>query len=83
MGGHQAVAIIHRRELAAAEDVEAVRERLADDYSARHLTARGAARHGHIDEVIRPGETRGRLAWALDALSTRRGAGGSIRNIPL
>jgi acetyl-CoA carboxylase carboxyltransferase component len=83
MGAHQAVGIIHRRDLAAADDVNRVRERLADDYSARHLTARGAARHGHIDEVIRPGETRGRLAWALDAVSTLRGASGSVRNIPL
>jgi acetyl-CoA carboxylase carboxyltransferase component len=83
MGAHQAVGIIHRRELAAAEDDAGVRERLADDYAARHLTARAAARHGYIDEVIRPAETRGRLGWALDALPARKGGGGRVRNIPL
>jgi acetyl-CoA carboxylase carboxyltransferase component len=83
MGAQQAVGLIHRRELAAAEDAAAARERRADNYAAQHLSARGAARRGHIDEVIPPEETRGRLAWALDASSARRGGCGRIRNIPL
>jgi acetyl-CoA carboxylase carboxyltransferase component len=83
MGARQAVGVVHRRELAAADDPEALRTRLADDYAARHLTARSAARSGHVDEVIRPGETRGRVSAALSALASRRGGCGNVRNIPL
>ena len=63
---------MHRRELAAAADPAAERRRLADDYAARHLSARAAAAAGHIDEVILPTETRGRLAWALGTMRARR-----------
>jgi acetyl-CoA carboxylase carboxyltransferase component len=83
MGARQAVGVVHRRELAAAEDPEALLTKLADDYAARHLTARSAARSGHVDEVIRPGETRGRVGAALSALASRKGGCGNVRNIPL
>ena len=72
MGPEQAVGIVHRRELAAAEDPAAARRRLAEDYAARHLSARAAAAAGHIDEVIRPTETRARLAWALATMQRPR-----------
>ena len=68
----------------AAHDPAATRERLAGEYAARHLEARAAARGGHIDEVILPGETRVRLAWALSvAAASDRGVRGNVRNIPL
>jgi methylmalonyl-CoA decarboxylase subunit alpha len=82
MGAEQAVGVIHRRELAAADDVDATRRRLADAYAARHLTAEGAARCGAVDDVIRPPETRDRLAWALTTL-TASVPGPRNRNIPL
>jgi acetyl-CoA carboxylase carboxyltransferase component len=71
MGAEQAVGIIHRRELADAEDAATARKRLADAYAARHLSARSAARDGCIDEVVRPTETRARLTLALATLGNR------------
>jgi acetyl-CoA carboxylase carboxyltransferase component len=81
MGAAQAVGIIHRRELAGPDGGEA-RERLAAAYAQEHLAATAAAAGGHIDEVISPHETRGRL---IDALSTEAGRRDDhrIRNIPL
>ncbi|HET9074849.1 MAG TPA: acyl-CoA carboxylase subunit beta [Solirubrobacteraceae bacterium] len=69
MGSQPAVGIIHRREIAAAEDPEAVRLQLADAYAEAHLRPDVAARQGHIDELIEPSDTRERLAWALRSLS--------------
>jgi acetyl-CoA carboxylase carboxyltransferase component len=82
MGAHQAVGVVHKRALAAASDPEQERTRLADAYATEHLSAAAAARLGAVDEVIRPPETRGRLAWALSTLSRTREAG-TVGNIPL
>jgi acetyl-CoA carboxylase carboxyltransferase component len=67
MGARQAVGIVHRRELAAAEDPEAARDALADAYAEEHLTAAAAAAGGVIDEVVAPTDTRARVAAALHA----------------
>jgi acetyl-CoA carboxylase carboxyltransferase component len=82
MGPKQAVGIINRRELAAAEDPDAERDRLADVYTEEHLRATVAAADGFVDEVIEPAATRARLAWGLATLA---GAGTRIHrsNIPL
>jgi len=82
MGPSQAVGIIHRREIAAADDPEEERKRLADLYQERQL-ALAAARQGVIDEVILPIETRPRLAAALHALAAKTGGRGGAGNIPL
>ena len=68
---------------ALAGDPETERRRLADAYASRHLDARTAAREGYIDEVVHPGETRGRVAWALGTLATRNREADRVRNIPL
>jgi acetyl-CoA carboxylase carboxyltransferase component len=72
MGAKPAVGIIHRRELAAAEDPEAVRETLAEAYAEQHLRPEVAAQVGHIDEIIDPVQTRTRVAWALKSLEHAR-----------
>jgi len=82
MGPKQAVGIIHRREIAAAADPDAARERLAGDYARDHMRADVAAGSGHVDEIIEPADTRARLDWGLTTL------GGAARgsrkgNIPL
>jgi acetyl-CoA carboxylase carboxyltransferase component len=81
MGAEQAVGVVHRRALAVAADPAAERRRLAEEYSVEHVSAQAAARTGAVDEVIRPGETRSRLAWALSTMtrsyrSTQTGARG-------
>jgi len=82
MGAEQAVGVVHRRALAAAADPGQERKRLADAYALEHLSASAAARMGAVDEVIRPPETRERLAWALSTLGRTREPG-TTRNIPL
>jgi acetyl-CoA carboxylase carboxyltransferase component len=68
MGASPAVGIIHRRELAAAEDPDAARETLAERYASQHLRPQVAAAAGYVDELIAPPATRGRVAWALRSL---------------
>ena len=68
MGAKPAVGIIHRRELAAADDPEATREDLAQRYAETQLRPDVAARAGYIDELINPADTRRRLAWAFGSL---------------
>ena len=68
MGAKPAVGIIHRRELAAAEDPDGERERLAARYAEAQLRPHVAAGSGYIDELISPHETRRRLSWAFRSL---------------
>ena len=63
MGPTQAVQVVNRREIAAGADAQA----LADAYAAEHLPVRVAAPRGFIDEIVAPGETRERIAFALEA----------------
>jgi acetyl-CoA carboxylase carboxyltransferase component len=70
MAATQAVGIAERRRLAQADGGD-LRERLAAAYAAEHLTAGAAAASGFVDEVIDPGATRDRLAWALATLERR------------
>ena len=68
MGAKPAVKIVHRRDLAAAEDPEAAGERLAAEYAQAHLRPEVAASEGYVDELIAPAQTRARLAWAFASL---------------
>jgi acetyl-CoA carboxylase carboxyltransferase component len=73
MAARSAVGIINRRELAAADDPDAARDGLAARYAETNLCPRVAAADGHIDELISPGQTRSRLAWALRSFSPEVG----------
>ena len=68
MGARPAVGIIHRRQLAAADDDTALRDRLIAEYEDTHLRPEVAARDGFVDELIEPWETRDRIAGALGVL---------------
>ena len=72
MAARAAVGVVHRRELRAADDVEAVRARLADEYADEHLRAEAAAASGFVDELVEPAQTRERLAYALWTLAGHR-----------
>jgi acetyl-CoA carboxylase carboxyltransferase component len=83
MGPKQAVDLVHRREIAAADDPVATRERLATAYAEEHLTARAAAAEGVIDELVPPSDTRARITGALQTLATPDRPFRRARNIPL
>ena len=72
MGARPAVGIIHRRELAAADDPDAERDRLARQYAHQQLRPQVAAGSGYIDELISPSDTRARLSWAFASMSGSR-----------
>ena len=71
MAARQAVGIVHRRELAAADHRDTALAELAAGYADEHLTADRAAAAGFVDEVIDPRATRERIAWALATLERR------------
>ena len=50
----------------------AARDRLADHYEHTQLRPQMAAGAGHVDELIAPGQTRSRLAWAFRSLEACR-----------
>lgn len=73
MGPGGAVALLHRRELAAAEDPTALRDELAAEYRENVARPYVAAEAGIVEDVIFPEETRGRMADALQMLMYREG----------
>ena len=72
MGPDGAVNIIFRQKITEAEDKEAVREKLVEDYRIKFANPYIAAARGYVDEVIEPKETRPRLIQALEMLQTKR-----------
>ena len=82
MGAKAAVGILHRRALAAApeDEREALHAKLAEHHEQIAGGVDRAVAIGVVDEVIKPAQTRRRLAEALAAAPAGRGAHG---NIPL
>lgn len=82
MGAAAAVNILHRKKLAATppEEREALRAQLIEEQIRVAGGVNRALEIGVIDEVIKPSETRRRLAEAIAAAPAARGAHG---NIPL
>jgi propionyl-CoA/long-chain acyl-CoA carboxylase carboxyl transferase subunit len=72
MGAQGAVNILYRRELAAAGDPTALRERLVTEYEDTLANPYIAAERGYVDAVIRPAETRQQVTTALRALRSKR-----------
>jgi propionyl-CoA carboxylase beta chain len=72
MGGQGAVNILYRKELAAADDPNAERLRLLDEYQDTLANPYMAAERGYIDRVILPHETRAMVTRALRALRNKR-----------
>jgi acetyl-CoA carboxylase carboxyltransferase component len=83
MGAKQAVTIVNRRDIAAAEDPVAARDAFAAEYAAEHLSASIAAAEGHVDEIIPPDDTRRRLCEARFTLGAAATGAPGVRNIPL
>ena len=72
MGPEGAVNIIFRNELAKAEDANAERTRLTNDYREKFANPFKAAELGYVDEVILPEQTREKLVRALEMLKDKR-----------
>ena len=72
MGAQGAVNILYRRELAAADDPEALRAERVAEYEDTLANPYIAAERGYVDTVIRPAETRSQVIRALRALRTKR-----------
>ena len=72
MGPDGAVNIIHRREIAAADDPVAKKAELVEEYRELFANPYIAAQRGYIDDVIEPAETRPRLINALHMLQNKR-----------
>ena len=85
MGPDGAVNIIFRKEISEAEDQEAERARLIDEYRERFANPYVAAARGYIDDVIEPRETRPRLIQSLQMLQNKRDSNPPKKhgNIPL
>ena len=71
MGAEGAANILHRKQIADAEDPTAERKRLEEEYRQKYLNPYAAARAGYIDEVIEPAQTRQKLIEALELLANK------------
>jgi len=72
MGSDGAVNIIFKGQIAGADDPDAERLKLIDEYKKNFANPYRAADLGYIDEVIKPEDTRHRIALALDMLDGKR-----------
>ena len=72
MGADGAVNILSRKEIVAAENPDAKRKELQDDYREKFANPYRAAELGYIDEVIEPSVTRPRLIRSFELLANKR-----------
>lgn len=71
MGPEGAIEVIHRKEIEASPEPDALRKRLAVEYRKKFANPYVAASRGIIDEVIRPSATRGRLISSFESLQNK------------
>jgi propionyl-CoA carboxylase beta chain len=85
MGSDGAVNIISRAQIMQAEDPEAERARLIEEYKEQFANPYRAADLGFVDEVIRPEDTRPRVISAFEMLDGKRQSNPPKKhgNIPL
>ncbi len=76
MGPEGAVNVVNRRELASADNAEALRAKLVTEYRNTHATPYYSAERGILDNVIEPAQTRPVLIAALEMLREQ------LRNVP-
>ena len=72
MGPDGAVNIVFRKELESAEDPEARRAELVEEYREQFANPFTAAERGYVDDVIAPRRTRPVLITALEASAGKR-----------
>ncbi|ESS12906.1 MAG: propionyl-CoA carboxylase carboxyltransferase subunit [uncultured archaeon A07HR60] len=72
MGPQGAVNVLYSDELAEADDPDARRDDLIEEYREEFANPYTAADRGYLDDVIEPPETRARLISDLEILSSKR-----------
>jgi propionyl-CoA carboxylase beta chain len=72
MGAQGAANILYRRQLAKAEDPEALRAKLVQEYEDTLSNPYIAAERGYVDSVIPPSQTRPYVVKALRVLRNKR-----------
>jgi propionyl-CoA carboxylase beta chain len=72
MGPEGAINILYRKELADAEDPDALRAKLVQEYRDTFANPYVAASWGYLDDVIEPNQTRPYLINALEMLQNKR-----------
>lgn len=72
MGAKGAVNVMYRRELAASDDPDTMRDQLVSDYEEQFNNPYVAAERGLVDDVIEPRETRPRVIRAMQMLRNKR-----------
>jgi acetyl-CoA/propionyl-CoA carboxylase carboxyl transferase subunit len=72
MGPRGAVNILHDDAIEAADDPEAKRQELIDEYREEYANPYTAADRGFLDDVIESGNTRARLQDDLEMLASKR-----------
>lgn len=85
MGPDGAVNIVYRDDIANADDPEAVRQRLVQEYRDHFANPYVAAGRGYVDDVIEPHQTRAKLIAGLEMLQNKRDTNPPKKhgNIPL
>ncbi len=71
MGPEGAVNIIFRREIEAADDADAKRKELVEQYRKQFANPYVTAARGFIDDVIEPRDTRAKVIRALEMLQNK------------
>ncbi|MCP4293340.1 MAG: acyl-CoA carboxylase subunit beta [bacterium] len=72
MGGEGAVNLLYRKEIAEADNPDAVRTEKMNEYKENFSTPYKAAASGMVDDVIEPADTRAYVALSLEILKSKR-----------
>ena len=72
MGAEGAASVVFKREIDAADDPAAKRQEMVNAYRDTFSTPFVAASRGLVDDIIDPGDTRRKVAMALELLVAKR-----------
>ncbi|MGJ3508851.1 acyl-CoA carboxylase subunit beta [Enemella sp. A6] len=72
MGAEGAAGIVFKNEIAAADDPDAKRAELVEEYRNTFSTPYMAASRGLVDDIIDPADTRREIAMSLEILAGKR-----------
>lgn len=72
MGAEGATNILYRREIKSADDPQAVRSKLVEEYREKFASPYQAAQDAMITDVIRPSQTRAAISMALRNTLSKR-----------